>query len=186
MESGNFALSPNGLTREQIDAILATRFPPDKPVSVAVFYIVKGSYYGGMSYYPVPAIVRRLNDSDTIKRIVPIPEFLLPSPLTLDAVQQIGIRTLSEYSLIFYGDASKVFFSYKSPFGHYMISSTLEYLMVDNRTTAIIASDKLFSEMQTPVEIFTDKEYQKQMAQMYEEQAKLLSNQLEALFKKAR
>jgi hypothetical protein len=67
-----------------------------------------------------------------------------------------------------------------------MISSTLEYLMVDNRTTAIIASDKLFSEMQTPVEIFTDKEYQKQMAQMYEEQAKLLSNQLEALFKKAR
>jgi hypothetical protein len=62
-----------------------------------------------------------------------------------------------------------------------MVSSALDHLLIDNKTTAIIASDKLFSEMQTPVEFFTDKEYQKTLERMYEEQAQMLYDQMNVL-----
>ncbi len=182
MDSGTIALSPNGLTKDQIDAILSTKFPPEKPVSISLFYLARSAYSGPIAYDPTQAMIKKLDKSKYVSRIVPVPRIMIPGTITFEAIQQIGIRSLSEYSMIFYGDSDNVFFSYKSPAGQYMVSSTLEFMMIDNRTTAIIASDKLFSEFQTPVEFFTDKEYQKNLEKMYQEQADILYQKMLDLF----
>jgi hypothetical protein len=76
MQRGSFGLSPSGLSRDQIDAILATRFPPGKPVSMAMFSMTYCN--GEANYDPAPTIVRKLNKSILVSRIVPIPWILLP------------------------------------------------------------------------------------------------------------
>jgi hypothetical protein len=182
MESNNIAFSPNGLSKEQIDVILNTKFPPDKPISLSLFFLVQDLYYRPVKYDPTQTIIQKLDNTPYIKRIVPVPTIFLPTQLTIDSIQQIGIRSLSEYSIIFYGDSSLTFFSYKSPLGNYMVSSTLDFVIIDNRTTAIISSDKLFSEFQTPVEFLTDKEYQKTLIDMYNEQANILYDKINTLF----
>ena len=183
MDASNIALSDKGLSQDQIAAILSTQFPPEKPVSMALFYLARSTYYGSVTYNPTPAIIKKLNGSKHIERIVPVPKIMIPAVISFDAIQQIGIRSLSEYSIVFYGDSENVFFSYKSPAGQYMISSTLEFLIIDNKTTAIIASDKLFSEIQTPMEFFTDKEYQQSLEKIYQEQADILGQKIADLFK---
>ncbi len=184
MDNSNISISPNGLSKDQIDVILGTKFPPDKPISLSLFFLVQNSYYRSVNYDPTLAIIKKIDGTKYINRIVPVPKIMLPDKLTFDSIQQIGIRSLSEYSIVFYGDYENVLFSYKSPLGHYMLSSTLDFILIDNRTTAIIASDKLFSEFQTPIEFFTDKEYQKNLEKMYQEQADILFDKLNALFSK--
>jgi hypothetical protein len=153
MDTNNIALSPNGLSKDQIDTILSTQFPPKQPVSLSLFYLPNRHYD---KYDPVPSIINKINRSGIIERIVPIPSILYPKSISFDAIQQIGIRSLSEYSLLLFGETENVFSSYKSPSGNYMLTSTLEFMIIDNRTTAIIASDKLYSEFQIPVQLFTD------------------------------
>lgn len=181
MEAGAISLSTAGLSKEQVEVILGTRFPPEKPVSVSLFYLV-GNDYSSVKYDPTPAIIKKLSDTKHIQRIVPVPHILLPEALTFDAIQQVGIRALCEYSIVFYGSYRNALFSYKSPLGHYMISSTLDFLLIDNRTTAIIASDKIFSEFQTPIEFFSDKNRQKNLEKMYEEQANAFYEKIINLF----
>ncbi len=179
MDSSNIALSPNGLSKEQIDTILSTEFPPKKPISVSLFYMP--SRYN--DYDPVPSIINKINGSEIIERVVPIPNILYPKTISFDAIQQIGIRSLSEYSLLLFGESQNVFFSYKSPAGDYMMTSTLEFMIIDNKTTAIISSDKLYSEFQIPVKLFTNKAEEEGKIKMYEEQSQILYDKLIALFK---
>lgn len=182
-DSAGIAVSPGGLTAEQADAILATKFPPAHPVSIAIFYVVPKNYYPSNFYDPVPKIIEKMKTIPEVAHVVPVPSIMMPESLTIEAIQQIGIRTLSEYSIVFYGNAGRVFFSYKSPMGQYMVSSTLEFMIVDNKTTAIIAADKLFTEFQTPVQLFSDEEFQKTLARIYEEQSDILRGKLIDLFR---
>ncbi len=179
IDTTNIALSPNGLSKEQIDAILSTQFPPEHPVSISLFYL-PNQYYD--SYDPVPSIINKLNRTELIDRIVPIPSILYPKSISFDSIQQIGIRSLSEYSLLLFGASRDVFFSYKSPSGYYMLTSNLEFIIIDNKTTAIISSDKLSSEFQIPVQLFTDKAYEDGKMKMYEEQSQILYDKLRELF----
>jgi len=55
-----------------------------------------------------------------------------------------------------------------------LVSSTLEFILIDNKTTAVIAADKLFTEFNAPVEFFTDRGYQETLRRMYREQAGVL------------
>jgi hypothetical protein len=186
------AVPAGSLTSDQINAILATKFPPAKPVSLAIFYLVKPRYAGASDpardYDPMPAIVAKLRASGLFVKVVPVPPFLLPvsnilvPAASIDAIQQIGIRTLSEYSLVLTGNAENVLFSYKSPLGNTMISSTLNVLLLDNRSSAIIATDKLFSEFQTPADFFSDKNAHETMEKLYGEQSEVLVKKLQDLF----
>jgi len=63
-----------------------------------------------------------------------------------------------------------------------LVSSTLEFILIDNKTTAVIAADKLFTEFNAPVEFFTDRGYQETLRRMYREQAGVLKEKLTRLF----
>jgi len=95
---------------------MATDFPPDAPVSIATFYLVKNDTWNSRSDYdPMPAIIEAMQEETFVSRVVPIPKILTPEQLTFDSIQQIGLRSLSEYSVLLYGDAEKSFFSYLNP-----------------------------------------------------------------------
>lgn len=180
MDGSTIAVGEGGLSRDQVSSILATKFPPEEPVSVSIFYLFRDENIDG--YDPLRAIVAKLKELPFIDRIVIVPRILYGTGISLDRIQQIGVRSLSEYSIVFFSDAENVFFSYKSPAGTYIVSSTLEFMLVDNRTTAIIATDTLFSEFDTTFELFSDKAYRESLDAMYAEQTKLLNAKLTTLF----
>lgn len=180
--ASNIAVSEGSLSQSQINAIMATDFPPAEDVSVSYFYTNIDDYYRNDDFDPSFEVIESLKQVYRVSRIVPIPDALMGATLDIDTIQQIGIRTLSEYSLVLIGDSSKSFFSYKTPAGSYIYESELDFLLIDNRTTAIIATDKLFSEMEIETQLFSDENYEMARKAMYLEQAALLAEKLNALF----
>ncbi|MBN1648022.1 MAG: hypothetical protein JW874_08320 [Spirochaetales bacterium] len=186
MPVSGISMSSESFSDKQLEAIISTAFPPDKPVSIALYYLTESDRYsyGNTDFDPLPAVIDRLQTRSFIRRIVPVPKFLVPGELNIDALQQLGIRTLSEYSLIIYGKSRDKFFSSKSSAGHYIIASTLEFILLDNKTTAIIAADKLFSEKDTKFQLFSDRERTEALKIICLEQADLLNEKMEALFRR--
>jgi hypothetical protein len=180
MNASNIAVGEGGLSADRIASILATRFPPKEPVSVSIFYMAGRPY--DSDYDPMLAIVAKLRNLSFVERIVIVPNILFSRAMSIDVIQQIGIRSLSEYSIVFFGDARNIFFTHKSPLGTYVVSSTLEFMVIDNRTTAIIATDKLFSEFDTTFELFSDKAYRESLEKTYDIQSQTLQAKLKELF----
>lgn len=180
--ASNIAVSEGSFSQAQITAIMATEFPPAQGVSVSYFYTNLDDYQRYDDFDPSFEVIESLKKVYRVSRIVPIPDALMGNFLDIDTIQQIGIRTLSEYSLVLMGDSSKSFFSYKTPAGSYIYESELDFLLIDNRTTAIIATDKLFSEMEIETQLFSDENYEMARKAMYLEQAALLAEKLNDLF----
>jgi hypothetical protein len=188
-DTANITVNPTGLSAEQIKTILSTRFPKKDRVSIALFYLVgpKGGYRGYDSGASVEdelktCLVRGLAKSANVDRLVPIPPVLVPAALTFDIIQQLGIRSLSEYSLIVYGDAYSASSWQKFAEGKYTFNSKVDFLLVDNETTAIIAADKLISNIDVKIEVFNDIEYTKAKAALFAEQEKAITAKMNALF----
>jgi hypothetical protein len=180
----DLSISPDGLSKGQIEAILSTTFPNELPVSISIMFLTKSRFDND----PTQLISYFINEIKTIpwiERIVPIPKILIPNKISFDAIQELGIRSLSEYTLLFYGDTYDVFTWEKTSQGKYVVKSTLEFMLIDNQTTAIIASEKLISSEETKFQIFGESERKESLKLIFKQQALVLKDKLFLLFKQS-
>ena len=170
------------MTAEQIKAITSTQPPKTFPVDVSVI-IIKSGYietrHEDMFSYN---IVQELKSSDKINRVTLVPGFLIPQTITFDTLQELGIRSLSEYVLVFYLDASEFFRWTTVASSKYEINSSISFILVDSGTSAILTADRLVSSEEYKENLFKIGEQDKARKQIFSEQAKLLAEKLDALF----
>jgi hypothetical protein len=177
-------ISEKGLSAEQINSILATGFPPGKTVSLAVIFLYNYSSYGarnnGLSYY----IMNEGKNINGVEKFVPIPRIFIPSKLSFTNIQELGIRSLCEYTLIFYNDSNKTMTFSQFMSGEFKFESDIEFSLIDNQTTAIIASDRLYSSIIKKQRFLSDEDIEEAEDEIYTLQAKLLTEKLISLFSK--
>ena len=69
----NITISDKGLSREQIDGILSTKFPPEKTVSLALIFLSRYNTYSAnnndLSYY----IMSQGKNINKVEKFVPVP-----------------------------------------------------------------------------------------------------------------
>jgi hypothetical protein len=180
----DLAISGEGLTQEQIASILATQFPPENTVSLAIIFL-----YGynnnddkELSYF----IMDESRNIQNVEKFVPIPRIFIPRTLTFDVIQDLGIRSLCEYTLIFYTNANDSMTFREWIQGELTFESDIEFSLIDNQTTAIIASDRLYSSMKKKRNLADGDAVviAEAAEEIYTLQAQLLSEKLNALFAK--
>ncbi|MCL1929144.1 MAG: hypothetical protein FWG07_10190 [Treponema sp.] len=178
----NFTISDKGLNREQIDTILSTKFPPEHTVSMAIMFLYRFNTYSpnndGLSFY----IMDQGKNINKIEKFVPIHRVFVPQRITFELIQDLGIRSLCEYTLIFYSysNRSMTFSQWLS--GEFKFESDIEFSLIDNRTTAIIASDRLKSSIIKKGR--SNKDIEEAEKEIYALQATLLAEKLNDLFSK--
>jgi hypothetical protein len=180
----NLTISEKGLSKEQIDNILSTKFPPENTVSIAVIFMFNYNSYSvnnnGFPYY----IMNHEKKIHNVEKFVPIPRIFIPYKLTFDIIQDLGIRSLCEYTLIFYSNSVRTITFSQWIKGEYKFESDIEFSIIDNRTTAIIASDRLHSSIIKYRETLGDKDKEEAENEIYTLQAELLTEKLNNLFTK--
>ena len=131
----NIAVSEKGLSRDVISNILATKFPPENEVSIAVIFLYRyNSYTGtnnGLSYY----IMNEGKNINNVEKFVPVPRIFIPQKLTFDIIQELGIRTLCEYTLLFYNNSNRTMTFSQFIHGEFKFESDIEFSLIDNQTT---------------------------------------------------
>jgi hypothetical protein len=176
----NVTISEKGLNKEQINSILSTKFPPKNTVSLAVIFLYRYNTYSSnnkeLSYY----IMTQGKNINKVEKFVPIPRIFVPQKLTFDIIQDLGIRSLCEYTLIFYNNSNRTMTFSQWITGEFKFESDIEFSLIDNQTTAIIASDRLYSSVLKKGR--TDKEIEEAEDEIYTLQAKLLAEKLNVLF----
>ena len=95
----------------------------------------------------------------------------------------MGIRTLTEYVLIFVIDTDSLFKWTKIVKTQYEITSFVDFVLVDPQTTAIMASDKMFSKITYEQNVFKIDEKNKAQEEIFTEQGKIVGAKLATLFK---
>jgi hypothetical protein len=179
---GSVTISEKGLDKDAIKNILATEFPPENAVSIAVIFLYSyNSYNGnnnGLSYY----IMNEGKNINSVEKFVPIPRIFIPQKLTFDTIQELGIRSLCEYTLIFYNNSNKSMTFSQFIRGEFKFESDIEFFLIDNQTTAIIASDRLYSSIIKALQLLSDKDIEEAENEIYTLQAKLLTEKLNKLF----
>lgn len=174
-------ISENGLSQEQIVNILATQFPPENNVSIAVIFLYESRRNDdGLSYQ----IMNEGRNINGVEKFVPIPRIFIPRNLTFEIIQDLGIRSLCEYTVIFYNNANDSMTFSQWIHGEFKFESDIEFSLIDNQTTAIIASDRLYSSVIKKQNIMNDDDINAAEDEIYTLQAKLLSEKLNALFAK--
>ena len=180
----NITISEKGLSREEIKNILATKFPPENSVSLAVIFLYRYNSYSannnGLSYY----IMGQGRNINNVEKFVPIPRIFIPQKLTFDVIQDLGIRSLCEYTLIFYNTSNKTMTFSQWIKGEFKFESDIEYSLIDNQTTAIIASDRLYSSVIKKRQLLSDKDIEEAESELYTLQAELLAEKMNMIFKK--
>ena len=178
----NLAISEKGLNKEMIEVILSTKFPPDNNVSIAIIFLYKYRSYNannsGLSYY----IMDQGKNINHVEKFVPIPRIFLPINLTFDAIQELGIRSLCEYTLIFYSNSNKTMTFSQWISGEFKFESDIEFSLIDNQTTAIIASDRLYTSIIKKRQSLGGKDIEEAEDEIYTLQANLLAEKLNTLF----
>jgi len=176
----NVTISEKGLNKDQINNILSTKFPPKNTVSLAVIFLYRYNTYGSnnkeLSYY----IMTQGKNINKVEKFVPIPRIFIPQKLTFDIIQDLGIRSLCEYTLIFYNNSNRTMTFSQWVTGEFKFESDIEFSLIDNQTTAIIASDRLYSSLLKKGR--SDKEIEEAEDEIYVLQAKLLAEKLNMLF----
>jgi len=179
----NVTISDKGLNKDQIANILSTKFPPKNTVSIAVIFLYRYSTYGAnnkeLSFY----IMNQGKKINNVEKFVPIPRIFIPQRLTFDIVQDLGIRSLCEYTLIFYSSSNKTMTFSQWVKGEFKFESDIEFSLIDNQTTAIIASDRLYSSTIKKTQFLNDKDIEEAEDEIFKLQAELLAEKLNALFK---
>ena len=187
------ALDKNGLSRDQISVIASTKPPQQFPVDVAIIFKIEE----GVDFYGRPLdtnlnseninlltfnLVAELKKSKKINRVTVLPSFLVPSSLSFNSIQELGVRSLSEYIIVFFIDKSDLF-RWTAIFAtKYEALSQIDYLVVDSFTAAILASDRLFSRQTYNVNPFSKNEERKALEEIFSEQGNILGNNIAALF----
>ncbi|MDR0316174.1 MAG: hypothetical protein LBH97_04660 [Treponema sp.] len=180
----DLAISERGLTQEQIRSILSTRFPPENTVSIAVIFLngfnTRSINNSGLPFY----IMNQGRKINSVEKFVPIPRIFIPGRLTFDIIQDLGIRSLCEYTLIFYSNSyrSMTFSQWVS--GEFKFESDIEFSLIDNQTTAIIASDRLYSSIIKKRTLLSDSDIEEAEDEIYTLQANLLAEKMNVLFAK--
>ena len=176
------AISERGLSQELIDAILSTRFPPDNEVSIAVIFLNNVRSYSannsGLPYY----IMNEGRNINNVEKFVPVPRIFIPRNLTFEVIQELGIRSLCEYTLIFYSSTSRTMTFSQWISGEFKFESDIEFSLIDNQTTAIIASDRLYSSVIRRRQALSGGDIEEAEDEIYSLQARLLSEKLNELF----
>jgi len=180
----NIAISERGLTQEQISAILSTRFPPQQTVSIAVIFLQRFNSRSlnnlGLPFY----IINQGRNINNVEKFVPIPRLFIPNRLTFDTIQDLGIRSLCEYTLIFNSSTNRTMTFRQWVAGEHQFESDIEFFLIDNQTTAIIASDRLYSSFVLRRQHLNDNDITEAEDILYTMQAELLAEKLNALFRR--
>jgi hypothetical protein len=178
----NVTISEKGLSAEQVNSILATKFPPRNTVSLAVIFLYRYNSYSannnGLSYY----IMNEGKNINRVEKFVPIPRIFIPSKFTFDSIQELGIRSLCEYTLIFYNNSNRTMTFSQFLRGEFKFESDIEFSLIDNQTTAIIASDRLYSSIIKERTLLSNQDIEEAEDEIYTLQAKLLTEKLTILF----
>jgi hypothetical protein len=185
-ESRKITLTNEGLTREQIQTISSTRPPSQFPIDLSLIVVKDRTINNELEQMFVTLMIEELKESNNIKRIVPIPKYLLPEKVTFPIIQELGIRTLTEYVIVFIIDEESFFRWTKIMENRFEITSAADYIIVDSQTTAILTSDRLFSQITYEESIFKVGEKKKAQEEIFSEQGQLLGEKLALLFTKTR
>jgi hypothetical protein len=179
----DITLSEKGLSKDAIESILATKFPPENEISIAVIFLYSYNSYSannnGLSYY----IMDQGKNINHVEKFVPVPRIFISQKLTFDIIQELGIRSLCEYTLIFYNNSNRSMTFSQWLSGEFKFESDIEFSLIDNQTTAIIASDRLYSSIIKKRQFLNDKDIEEAEDEIYTLQAGLLVEKLNALFK---
>ena len=178
----NVTISEKGLSTEQINGILSTRFPPENTVSLAVIFLYRynslSANNNGLSYY----IMNEGRNINGVEKFVPVPRIFIPSKLSFENIQELGIRSLCEYTLIFYNNSNRTMTFSQFLRGEFKFESDIEFSLIDNQTTAIIASDRLYSSIIVKRQSLSNQDIEEAEDEIYTLQAKLLAEKLNILF----
>ena len=183
--SGQITLSEGGLTEEQINVIMSTKPPLKFPVDISIIAVIDSYIENEMEQIFLSQIIEQMKESQNIERIVPIPKYLVPERVSFPIIQELGIRTLAEYVIVFILDAESFFRQTKILETKFEITSAAEFIIVDTQTTAILTSDRLFSQNIYQENIFKVGEKKKAQEEVFAEQGKLLGQKLFSLFTSA-
>ena len=177
-------LTPNGLSRAEINSISKTQYPKTFPVDIPI--LVMKDYYvdNSMEQIFLQNIVDSLKTSKKIDRIVPLPRFLIPAQISFPIIQELGIRSLTEYVAVFNIDAETFYHVEELVNSKIEISSTIDFILVDSKTTAIVASDRLYSTIVYNTQVFKDTNKREAQKKLFAEQGQKLSKVLANIFKK--
>ena len=177
-------VSERGLSQAQISIILSTRFPPDNEVSIAVIFLQnfnsRNGNVNGLPYY----IMNQGRNIIGVEKFVPVPRVFIPRSLTFDGIQDLGIRSLCEYTLIFYNTTGRSITLSQLFRGEYRFESDIEFSLIDNQTTAIIASDRLYTSIIKRRDVWHGTDMEEAEYEVYTLQAQLLVEKLNELFRK--
>lgn len=182
MEYKEITLNKEGLTPAQIKAISSTKPPSSFPVDISIIFIKDGYIDSEVENIFAYNIAQELSKSKRIKRITLIPDLLVPDPINFSSIQELGVRSLSEYVLIFDLKAGEVFNWTKIYKTEFEIKSSINFILVDSYTTAILASDKLYSTHKYKEKIFELGERREAQKIIFSEQGKLLAEKIDKLF----
>jgi len=182
VQYSKIALDKDGLSKEQIEIITSTKPPKSFPVDISVV-ILKNRYLdSGMEDVFTYNVVAELGKSEKIKRITLVPDFLIPNPLSFNAIQELGVRSLSEYVIVLNIDGSELFQWTNILKDKWEISSAVNYIIVDSFTSAMLTSNKLFRTEEYYKNLFELGERRKAQEILFSQQAKLLAANIEELF----
>ncbi|MBN1798588.1 MAG: hypothetical protein JW822_08415 [Spirochaetales bacterium] len=180
---GSIALQDGGLTSDQIEAIRSTKLASDFPVDVSLILIKNGYIEPDQEKILIGQVVDELQKYDKIARVIPVPNFLIPQKINFAKIQELGVRTMSEYVLVLYLDSDTLFKWTVIIETEYEIESIIDFLLVDSQTTAIIATDKLYSTVVYKANIFKPGEREKAEIEIFSEQGQILGQRMRGLFK---
>ena len=178
----SITLQDGGLNREQIDAITGTKLAVDFPVDVSLILIKNGYIEPDQEKILIGQVVDELQKYEKIGRVIPVPDFLVPQKINFAKIQELGVRTMSEYVLVLYLDAATLFRWTVIIETEYEIESIIDFLLVDSQTTAIIATDKLYSSVLYKANIFKPHEREKAEIEIFSEQGSILGQRMRGLF----
>lgn len=182
VEYGRVTLHSGGLTAEQIAVIGSTRPPQKFPIDVAVILVTQGYVDARTQDMFAYDLVQGLKSSPQIERVTLIPSFLVPTEVGFDAIQELGVRSLSEYVLVFHLDASELYRWTKLLKSQYELSSAIAYIVVDSATSAMLTADRLQSAHVYEDKLFESAEREQAQREILSEQGRLLAAKLNELF----
>lgn len=176
------ALDEEGLTEQQIKAISSTKPPKEFPVDIAILFIRDRYFNLEVEDMFAFNLVEQLKKSDKIDRITIIPDFLIPPRVSFNIIQELGVRSLSEYVLVFYLNAADIFRSTKIYESEYEITSTASFIIVDSYTSAMLTSEKLYSTERYTQRPLERDERRWAQNRIFSKQAQLLGEKIDELF----
>jgi hypothetical protein len=179
---GRVTVGAGGLSPEQIQAIAETPPPPGRPVDLALVFLEQGALQGTLEDSFAFAVVEALQASDDFDRITPLPAFIVPAQPSFDSLQELGVRSLSEYVLVFHLSSDDVFEWTRIVDTQWQLQSSISFLLLDSRTGAMLTADRLFSTQNYRDRLFETEESEKARRELLAAQAALLGRKLATLF----